>query len=174
MQQYQSATVRKPCTHVMGRCAEGSQWAPTQPRKRKLSKTVLFLAGALLFETSLAQPCSGVCPDGSPVGEPEKLIDLPQPYSFVKTCGALDTLLPSVLEEASDECQLIQQVSTYCGCRVPEGACQLCPANDGGGGGLDNEQLVVEDFPPIQTDLITTTCGIVQAYLHSLNETHSS
>lgn len=128
----------------------------------------LRIAGTLVLISfayhAHAQSCT-VCPDGSAVTLINKPLVLPPPYQDIESCGALDGLVPFVLQQGSDECNVLNSVSTYCGCPEPENACQLCSGNDA----LVDPDLEVE-FPPIPSEVITPNCGLVEAYLHSLGE----
>eukprot|EP00977_Amphora_coffeiformis_P012347 scaffold3048_cov192-Amphora_coffeaeformis.AAC.8 len=139
-----------------------------------------FVSGSLLITLSNAQQteCT-VCRDGASVALPAKNLVLSDPYaSVVQTCGDLDALAPLLLAIDSIECQAIQSVGTYCGCPVPENACQFCETETGIQGtnttatNTANPVLVdpqtVVDFPLIPSDVIVPNCGIIQAYLHSI------
>jgi hypothetical protein len=114
----------------------------------------------------LAATCS-VCRDGSPVGDPEKAIALLPPYDVIDTCGKLDTLTSLAITEGSMECDSIEDVSTYCGCAIPQDVCRLC-GNNGEERLKDVQGLV--DFSMIPDGVVTKTCGIAEAYLHSYSE----
>jgi hypothetical protein len=108
-----------------------------------------------------ALPCK-FCSRGD-ITEPEKLISIPG-FEFLNHCEAVDALIPAVLLENDKECQLIQSLSTYCGCPKPEDACSLCTTD--GSSVPDPEKEV----PWLAATFggIVPTCSIVEAYAASL------
>ena len=124
-----------------------------------------------------------VCRNGLAVPWPDRAVQLPPPYeSIVQTCGTLDALLPVLVsDDEAPECQLLQSVGSYCGCPIPEMACQLCSQQEEG----EEDQLVVVQnpdqvvdanakFEPISADHLTMTCGLAEAYLHSIHALNAS
>lgn len=137
---------------------------------RSQSRTVLCLIltiGHLAPSSVSAAPCT-VCRDGSAVTLPEKKVQISALYPEME-CSSLDSLIPNLFpNENSEECGLIHQFSTLCGCPIPENACTLCPDGLPVGapdGVLDENYAALipdPDLPP--------TCDLVQSYLHSLSK----
>lgn len=110
--------------------------------------------------------CS-VCHGGNAVTLPDKAITLPSPYSGINTCGQLDAIIPFAgIGVDSDECMAIRSVSSFCGCPIPPNACQLCPLSSSLLGNAD--QVIL--FEPIPSDIITPTCALAEAFLHSVQD----
>lgn len=106
--------------------------------------------------------CS-LCPLGDVPAFPEKRLNI---SGFpVDTCGDLDAASILYLREGSEICSLMQSVSTYCGCPIPDNACSLC--RDGSRVTLPQAQ-----FPGISDDQFgfPATCGLVEARLHTMSD----
>ena len=101
---------------------------------------------------------------------PKQAVKLPEPFAdTIQDCGTLDSVLPVLLTADSLECQAIQNVSAYCGCAVPSQACNLCSQ----GTVLSPEAFDnIVNFAPIPSEILVSTCGIAQAYLHSIDQKH--
>jgi len=124
------------------------------------SITLLLLFQYPNFVRSQCQLC------GDETIDKDKPISLPDPFSFLATCGQLASMASSALAQGSDECQAIQAVGTYCGCSIPENACNLCTDPEGAGHVVTQPNALVEFDLPYQ---IEPTCAHVEAYLHSVN-----
>lgn len=101
-------------------------------------------------------PCN-LCTRGA-ISAPEKPISIPG-YEIIDSCGTLDAFLPIVLTEDDQECDLIQSISTYCGCPPQENACTLCP--DGSAVSEPRKEV------PFLSELfmgIPPTCDLVEAF----------
>jgi hypothetical protein len=121
---------------------------------------VLLMIPLLVVAQNDDDPCI-VCPNGDPITLPEKAIGIPG----IDSCETLDSA--SILFQSdSDECALIQAVSSICGCPIAEGACYLCGENS-------FVQQPGKEVPYIldSIDGITPTCEFIEAYLHSISET---
>ena len=71
-----------------------------------------------------SDPCM-FCTRGA-ITKPEKAINI-SGYDMVDNCATVDTLVPLVLTSDAPECQLLQSISSYCGCPRLEDYCTLCP-----------------------------------------------
>lgn len=114
-----------------------------------------------------AAPCT-VCRDGSAVTLPEKKVQISALYPEMQ-CSSLDSLIPNLFpDENSEECGLIHQFSTLCGCPIPENACTLCP--DGLAVGAPDAVLNENYAALIPDPDLPPTCDLVQSYLHSVSK----
>jgi len=93
--------------------------------------------------------------------------------------AAIGIFLP---DETADDCKLIRSISTLCGCPKPAGesSCELCRLNGEGSSVPDNrldERIPFLDHllqGELSTDPGAMTCGVLQAYLHSIDETEQT
>jgi hypothetical protein len=107
-------------------------------RYRRLRYPYLVIAISLLAiptRTTQAQadkepatiPCS-VCFDGSPITQPDELLEIPGIGSL--PCGTVEGLAGTLYRQEDADCQLLQSVGRICGCPsmvlVDEGSCDLC------------------------------------------------
>jgi hypothetical protein len=87
-----------------------------------------FLSGYCGCSTTVYDPnatkCS-TCPmDGDFVPDPSRNVSIPG-FPFT-TCGELDRAVDYVLKDGSEQCELVQSISTLCGCEAPASPCTLC------------------------------------------------
>lgn len=116
---------------------------------------------------SSESPCS-LCRRGEsiPLEYQSKPISVPG-FDFIDDCQTLETLTP-IFQQNSEECILLQSIGTLCGCPIKENACHLCA--DGSSvayGWREMEFLSSMDL----FNGITPTCELVEAGLHSYNNT---
>lgn len=110
-----------------------------------------------------SDPCT-LCQDGTKVTLPDKMVVIP-PIPAVKCIeaeGAIPIIFP---DETSSECQLINEISTFCGCPRAADSCSLCPD----GSPVTNKNVELPMFNPVFGDTVLT-CEIMEAYLHSFPE----
>lgn len=125
----------------------------------------LFVVLASLTSTAVvrAAPCT-LCMDGSEPAMPNKLVQVPG-YPQID-CKSLDSLVPQLLaDESSEQCGLVHQLSTLCGCPRLASTCNLCPD----GSPVSNPNANVESYSSLFGG-ITPNCEVVEAYLHSFAE----
>ena len=97
---------------------------------------------------------------------PDKVISIPE-YEFSDSCGTLETVVPLMLNEGTPECDLIQSMSSLCGCPKPQySSCPLCP--DGSSVPDPDRQVT---WLSDQFGGFAPTCEMVEAYVASLSET---
>lgn len=134
---------------------------------RSPSRTLLCLILTIGHLCVSAAPCT-VCRDGSAVTLPEKKVQISALYPEMQ-CSSLDSLIPNLFpDESSEECGLIHQFSTLCGCPIPENACTLCP--DGLAVGAPDAVLNENYAALIPDPDLPPTCDLVQSYLHSVSK----
>ena len=79
-----------------------------------------------------AGPCT-VCRDGvSTVNWPDKQLVLPPSVTALvpiplDTCGTLDIITTSLVQEGTELCDAARLYGPVCGCPIPADACRLCP-----------------------------------------------
>jgi hypothetical protein len=81
---------------------------------------------------------------------------------MIGSCSKVDTFVPLVLTSDDTECQLLQSISTYCGCPRAENSCTMCP--DG------SPPLYPQREIPFLKGIIqgvVPTCEIVEAFIAS-------
>ena len=106
-------------------------------------------------------PCS-LCPNGENITLPKKLLGLEG--LPLQTCAELDEATNLFLSEGQELCELMQSVSTYCGCPAPiENSCNLCKD----GNPVPSPNATIE-FLSDQFGFLPT-CAIVQAQLDSVS-----
>ena len=128
-------------------------------------RTLSFLVLVVRSDTA---PCS-VCANGEDITLPKKQISVPG-YEFIKDCATLDSLVPALLQDDDVVCQVIQDVSTLCGCPRKSGTCNLCAD----GSKVSNPGLDVPLIFQDQFQGIVPTCELFEAYLHNVDETNST
>eukprot|EP00980_Cylindrotheca_fusiformis_P006574 scaffold1386_cov89-Cylindrotheca_fusiformis.AAC.1 len=80
--------------------------------------------------TAIEPSACTVCQDGSPISMPEALLDVPGFGTL--SCGSIDALVGGLYTSDDSNCQLLQSVSSICGCpgaydsSNSESPCQLC------------------------------------------------
>lgn len=129
---------------------------------------MLLLLIAIQAAVAAASPCI-LCPDGSSTTLPEKIVDIPGVP--VVDCATIARLVPVLFQDdTSQECQLVHQLSTLCGCPRDENSCSLCSGDsDGSSSGVSKPTALVGTFSPIFGG-IAPNCEVVEAYLHSFSE----
>jgi hypothetical protein len=89
-------------------------------------------------------------------------------YEFITNCATLDTLLPLQLTDQDEECQLLQSISSYCGCPIPdaEDSCSFCPD-----GSIVSDEFLAIEVPWLSGAFqgVSPTCGLVEAFASSLS-----
>lgn len=129
------------------------------------NRFLVFLAAVLsssLPSCDSIQPCT-LCKDGSSTPVPDKIAVIPNlpPAS----CKQLELAVPfAIPNESSEQCHLAHQLSSLCGCPVPEDACHLCPD----GSRVTNQELELPMFTPIFENA-PFTCILMEAYLQSFS-----
>ena len=79
----------------------------------------------------------------------------------LQTCGFVETTLPSVLQQGTEQCTIVQSIGTFCGCPVADDACSgFCSDYD--------HDAKVENFLGFQG--YTASCTMVKSYLQSFTE----
>ena len=112
---------------------------------------------------TLNTPCS-LCPTGDPISLPNKKINI-SGFEYVDDCQTLSSIV-NLFPQESTECNLIQSISSLCGCPKQEDACYLCP--DGSTAMYGWREM---DF---LSDLgIRPTCELLEAGLYSYSNTES-
>eukprot|EP00980_Cylindrotheca_fusiformis_P014189 scaffold3725_cov114-Cylindrotheca_fusiformis.AAC.6 len=80
--------------------------------------------------TSVSPTACTVCQNGSSISKPEALLDVPGFGTL--SCGSIDALVGDLYNSDDSNCQLLQSVSSICGCPGAydgsnnESSCQLC------------------------------------------------
>jgi hypothetical protein len=119
-----------------------------------------------VVDAARTAPCL-LCPNWEAITLPLKKITFPG-FEFVNNCQALSDLVrPRALLQESSQCALVQSIGTICGCPKKENACNLCV--DGGKAvyGWSEKDSLADSFG----EEIVPTCEIVEAGLHSYNDT---
>ena len=80
----------------------------------------VFLVTLPLFYITIAMGCE-ICDD---INESLELAPIPG-YEFVDNCGTLQSVA-GFLEPGSNECQLLQQIGSLCGCSFQNDPCETC------------------------------------------------
>jgi hypothetical protein len=141
---------------------------------RKFTLFHVILSMALNLDTRLvsADATCSICKGGVSFNKDmsDKLIELPFGTTTISlTCAALDSTIPFLLPDASNEdCLLIQSLGSLCGCPVEEDACNLC--SDGTAILSPNNTL---PFLKEQFGFIPT-CELLEAYLLSQNAANNT
>lgn len=125
-----------------------------------LTRKLAIAVAAWLVSNTIAAPCT-FCTRGD-ISTPKKLVTIPG-YEFLDSCATLDALLPAFLQDDASECQLLQSMSTYCGCPPPQDSCSMCPD---GKPVSEPEKEVPWLAGAFQG--IVPSCGLVEAYAASL------
>lgn len=112
-------------------------------------------------QSEKAEMMCRICP-GETINRDQPL-SLPDPYSYLQTCGQVADVAEMMLQEGSEECSSLQSLQSYCGCAIPDNACRLCGQDDLV---VRNKATVVDFDVPLLTEPYIT-CEIVQEYLHS-------
>lgn len=125
-----------------------------------------FLSGycgcsTVVYDTS-ATKCA-TCPmAGDFVPDPARNVSIPG-FPFT-TCGQLDRAVDSVLKDGSEQCDLVQSISTLCGCEAPALPCTLC---------IDGSSTPVPDKPVHWARNsflgIVPNCQLYEAYVAGLS-----
>lgn len=127
------------------------------------AQLLVALVGLSSAAVVRAAPCT-LCRDGSEPTMPKKLVQVPG-YPQID-CKSLDSLVPQLLaDKSSEQCGLVHQLSTLCGCPRSVGTCDLCPD----GSQVPNPDTNVESYSSLFGG-ITPNCEVVEAYLHSFAE----
>jgi hypothetical protein len=111
-------------------------------------------------------PCS-LCINGEAITLPQKEIAI-QGFEFISDCQALADFAPVRFQQQSEECNLLQSIGTFCGCPKQEHACELCSDGAKTEYGWRELAFLADSFGGI-----IPTCELVEAGLHSYNETDS-
>lgn len=106
-----------------------------------------------------SDPCM-FCTRGA-ITKPEKAINI-SGYDMVDKCATVDPLVPLVLTSDAPECQLLQSISSYCGCPRLEDSCTLCP--DGSPPSYPQREI---KFLKGLFQGIVPTCEILEAFIAS-------
>jgi len=143
----------------------------------KMQFTMMLLVAALIHSHStLAQEMCTLCPDKSALAEPMKMkpFTIPGFEAFVKTCGDVEGLAPTVLTLDNELCTVIHSLSSFCGCPSAvelsgHEACGLCGKDDAEVvERVAPENLGIEtDYPDMVDPRIPAQCGLVEAMLWS-------
>lgn len=125
---------------------------------------LLLICLLLVIQPTIsASPCT-VCPDGSAITVPDKVVDIPGVPSV--DCATVEKLIPVMFQDdSSQECQLVHQLSTMCGCPQAKGCCRLCPD----GSSVSKPAAPVDVFSEHFGGSVPS-CEVVEAYLHSFSE----
>jgi hypothetical protein len=125
-----------------------------------------FVVVASLFLLPLstrAAPCPLCRIPGGTVTTPNKIVSIPG-YPGQYTCSTLESAVPGFFDDSSEECEVVHQLSTICGCPRPEDSCTLCPdVSD-----VSDIQAPLPAFAPVFSGT-TPNCETVQAFLHSFD-----
>lgn len=119
----------------------------------------IWISSIVATSVLAASPCT-FCTRGT-ITTPDKAIEVPG-YDFLSTCADVDLLLPLALTEDDPECQLLQSMSSYCGCPVREDSCTLCPD----GSPVAQPDLEVSWFAD-EFGGTVPTCAMVEAFTAS-------
>lgn len=129
----------------------------------KFCLLLVYLGGVMSEETSTR--CQ-FCEWGA-ITTPDKVISIPA-YEFSDSCGTLESVVPLMINEGTPECDLVQSMSSLCGCPKPQdsSSCPLCP--DGSSVPDPDRQVT---WLSDQFGGFAPTCEMVEAYVASFIET---
>lgn len=130
-------------------------------RPNKVSAFGTLLLAVLPQLPKASDPCI-FCTRGA-ITKPEKAINI-SGYEMIDSCATVDTLVPLVLTSDAPECQLLQSISTYCGCPRPEDSCTFCP--DGSPPPNPDREI---PFLKGEFQGVVPTCEIVEAFIANLS-----
>jgi hypothetical protein len=133
------------------------------------SRIATAMALSSVFTLTKAAPCT-VCKHGLSPLVPEKSFAIPG-INLNTTCGALDSLIESVIPNEFDPtCQTIQSLGAICECpgSIRETSCRLCP--QGNPVNLPTKELFI--FKNLFGGFVPT-CEIFEAYLLSTDADES-
>lgn len=124
----------------------------------KSSFSLLIYALSTSYTTE-AIPCD-FCSRGE-ISRPDRNVTIPG-YEFLDTCGTIDSLAPALLTDDNPQCEILQSLSSYCGCPPVQDSCSLC--RDG-----SPVELPEKTFPWLAGVFggIAPTCELVEAYAAS-------
>lgn len=127
-------------------------------RSTRISLILILLCGAAALDCT-------VCRDRSAVTFPDTIVSF-SGYPDI-SCGALDMVIPQMLpDEASEQCTMVRQLSSLCGCPRIVNGCTLCP--DGRDVPLPNAMLAA--YADLFGGELVPKCSMVEAYLHSMSD----
>jgi hypothetical protein len=117
-------------------------------------------------------PCT-ICRDDVSITLPDVLLTVPGFGPL--TCGVVDASVAIFLpDESTPECELLRSVGTLCGCPKTPTACDLCIVDSSGDAVPASRAEAPLDFFNEKFLGGPVTCKVVEAYLHTVDQSNTT